>query len=334
VNLKTLPKVELHCHLDGILDTGMVRDICQADPEFPIQPGELEQAYPIDDVESFFRWWDYIDPIQGRLACFYPILGRYIERLKAQNVRYSEIMITTGDFPRDTGKAVEEVAALREWVTAQEAGDVQVEFLAALGRHKSPQAIECLAESVLALHTHGLIVGVALVGPEPGNPVKPLHKTFARFHQAGLGIEIHAGEWCGPESIRDALAYGYPDRIGHGISLFQDPGLIEQFLERQIHVELCPTSNLKTGSISAIEEHPVGEARALGLNFSINTDDPGPFECSMESEYELLSSVFRFDANDFQRIYHNSLGARFQPELRIPSSSPGEEYAKLYQRGR
>jgi len=327
MNPDAWPKVELHCHLDGILDVEMARDIHRQDPTFPIQPGELERAYPIDDIESFFRWWDFIDPIQGRLACFYPILGRHIERLKAQNVRYAEIMIVTGDLPRDSAAAVTEVTALREWVTAQEAGEVQIEFLVALARQKSPEAIAHLAERVLALYERGLIAGVALVGPEPGQPVKRLHETFARFHEAGLGIEIHAGEWCGPESIWDALEYGYPDRIGHGVSLFQDPALVERFLERRIHIELCPTSNLKTGSISSIEEHPVGKARELGLNFSINTDDPGPFECSMASEYGLLSRVFGFGDKDFERIYDNSLGARFQPELRIPSPSPGEEHA-------
>jgi adenosine deaminase len=134
-----------------------------------------------------------------------------------------------------------------------------------------------------------------------------------------MGIEIHAGEWCGPESVWDALEHGYPDRIGHGVSLFQDARLIDIFQERQIHVEMCPTSNLKTGSVSRLEHHPVGQARELGLNFSVNTDDPGPFKCSMLSEYEILSNVFGFEEDDFHKIYVNSLEARFQSELRIDS---------------
>jgi len=190
---KTLPKVELHCHLDGILDPTMAWEIYRNDPGFPIRLIEFERAYPITDYESFFRWWKFIEPIEGELAHFYPIL---------------------------------------------------------------------------ALYEAGLVVGVALAGPERGNPVKPFHKTITRFHEAGLGIEIHAGEWCGPESIWDALEHGYPHRIGHGVSLFQDPKLIGLFQERQIHLELCPTSNLKTGSIAQIEEHPIGRARELGLNFS------------------------------------------------------------------
>jgi adenosine deaminase len=132
-----------------------------------------------------------------------------------------------------------------------------------------------------------------------------------------VGIEIHAGEWCGPDSVWDALEHGYPDRIGHGIGIFQDPRLLDLVQERGVHIEMCPTSNLRTGSVACIEEHPIGRAREMKLDFSVNTDDPGPFGCSMESEYVLLTSAFGFTEEDFEAVYRNALGARFQPELHI-----------------
>ncbi len=317
MDLKSLPKAELHCHLDGVLDPTMLWDIRRADPAFPIDPREFERAYPVRDLESFWNWWRFIDPIEGELDHFYPILGRYIERLKAQNVRYSEIMIASGELPRDHVEAIEKVRAFREWVKQQEGEELQVEFLLAFARSRSPENVAGLVDKFLALYEADLIVGVAIAGPDPGNPIKPFQKTLARLHEAGLGIEIHAGEWCGPESVWDALEHGYPDRIGHGVSIFQDERLLDLARERRIHVEMCPTSNLKTGSVSRIEQHPVRLARDLGLNFGINTDDPGPFGCSVESEYELLARVFGFDSDDFATIYANSLGARFQPELRV-----------------
>jgi adenosine deaminase len=140
---------------------------------------------------------------------------------------------------------------------------------------------------------------------------------FPRFHEAGVGIEIHAGEWVGPESVWDALNYGFPDRIGHGVSLFEDEKLIALFQEKQIHIEMCPTSNFRTGSVSKLENHPIKRAHELGLNISVNTDDPGPFECSMNSEYDLLQSMFGFTEDDFKVIYNNSIGARFQKNLRV-----------------
>ncbi len=310
---KLSPKVELHCHLDGILDYNMLLDIQQEDPSFPIIPGEFKQAYPVTNFESFINWWNFTKPIEGKLKYFRPIISKHIERLRAQNVKYSEIMIPCGKLLScDKIKTVERVSLFRDWVDNLESDDIQVEFLIVCGRNRSSEELEERVERILLLHENGLIAGVALAGLEKGYPVKPLHKFFTRLHEAGIRIEIHAGEWAGPESVWDALEYGYPDRIGHGVSLFQDEKLIEIIKERQIHIEMCPTSNLKTGSVSRIKEHPVQKAREIGLNFSINTDDPGPLGCSMESEYELLSEVFGFENDDFQRIYVNSLAARFQ----------------------
>jgi len=84
--MRALSKVELHCHLDGILDLGMAGDLRRSDPAFPILPEELEKAYPIVNIQSFFGWWDFIRPIEGTLTYYYPILGKHIERLKARKV--------------------------------------------------------------------------------------------------------------------------------------------------------------------------------------------------------------------------------------------------------
>src|SRR4030042_784683 len=124
---KTLPKAELHCRLEGILDPRMAWDIHRDDPMYPIHPGELERAYPVTDLQGFFRWRDFVRPIMDDLAYFYPILERHIARLKAQRVQYSEIMIAASEIPRvystryDSVAAIEKVGAFRRW--ADRAGD-------------------------------------------------------------------------------------------------------------------------------------------------------------------------------------------------------------------
>jgi adenosine deaminase len=304
--------------MEGILDRAMLASIRQELPEYPVDPPLFEQAYPVRDFEGFLHWWDYTRPTWDALSNFYPILKRYIVGLIAQHVRYAEIMIAFSVLPGDPAAAIDQMTALCEWVDRLEEGVIQVEFLITLGRNRPPELLVEREELILALHAAGLIVGVSLAGaPEQGFPVQPFQHTFDRFHEAGLGIEIHAGEWCGPESVWDALEYGHPDRIGHGVNLFADPRLVELFADRQIHIEMCPTSNLKTGSVKRIEEHPIRLARDLGLSFSVNTDDPGPFECTLDSEYALLADTFGFDEGDWQRIYANSLAARFQPQLRV-----------------
>lgn len=317
MDFNTLPKAELHCHLDGILSPAMLRDILLTDPTFPVDLDALARAYPVNGLDSFFAWQSHTAALKTRLALHYPIITRHIAHLKAQNVRYFELMVSHGSLPQDDGQAFEAMTAFREHVNTCEAGAIQVEFIFAVGRLRSPERMAASLPLVLRLFEAGLIVGIALAGPEIGNPVKPYAETFRRYHEAGLKIEMHAGEWVGAESVWDALEYGYPDRIGHGVSLFDDPRLIEHFQAGQLHIEMCPTCNLVTGSVQRFEDHPIARAKALGLNFSLNTDDPGIVACSMNSEYQRVTDVFGFTPDDWMQVYHNTLAARFQPDLRV-----------------
>jgi len=310
-----IPKVELHCHVDGIVDPPMLREIEARGISFPITAEALQAAYPVRNFDEFIKWFGMAEPIEEDTQHFKPILAAHIGRLIAQNVIYAEIMLGTSELPRDDGKLIEEFGKFREYVTGLEGGKIQVEFLVAVARNRPPEALEKLADRVIRLRAANLVFGIALAG-WPEVPIKPLSKTLARLHEAGVGIEIHAGEWAGPESVWDALENGFPNRIGHGVAVFQDPRLVERFQHDRIHIEMCPTSNVKTGSVARIEDHPVRRALELGLSFSVSTDDPGPFECSMESEYELLAGQFGFQERDFEVMTENALNARFQPLLR------------------
>lgn len=311
MNVSQIPKIELHCHLDGIISPGIVREIVIDHPDYPVQVDDFAAYLPVTDYESFVNWWQVSDLISGQLELYKPVLKQYLGQLKAQNVHYLELFVAAGELPSDVSAAIDAMQAFREWVNQEEAGQIQVEFLVAINRARTPESIKNVTEITLALYEKELVCGIAYAGPEKGHSVEKNHAMFAQFHEAGIGIEIHAGEWVGAESVRDALTSGFPDRIGHGVNLFQDERLIEIFQERQIHIEFCPTSNVKTGSINTIEAHPIQQARAAGLNFGISTDDPGPFECSMNSEYQLMVDTFGFTESDFQRIYDNCLNARF-----------------------
>lgn len=311
MDLNGLPKVELHCHLEGVLDPPMARAIRRESADFPVDPEALEAVYPVRDYDSFFEWFGPSFPLFREFRHYQPVIAHHLARLRAQNVRYAEIM--TGLPPPDLGLAVETFAALRGWMDCHQGDGLQIEMIFGLVRERPPEKIRLWKEILRELYERKLIVGVALVGREADGPVRPLRDLFAYWREVGLGIEIHAGEWCGPQSVRNALESGFPHRIGHGVALFQEPDLIALVQEREIHIEMCPTSNLLTGSIPRIEEHPIGRARELGLDFSVNTDDPGAFGCSMTSEYELLSERFGFEEPDFENLYRRSLAARFRP---------------------
>ena len=316
MDLSRLPKAELHSHLEGLLDVKMASTICRQYPDFPITSDELGNLSPVNDYPSFVRWLSYVEQLKSEFSWYFPILQEHIQRLKKQNVLYSEIMLSSGLLPWDKKTVVMQIRDLRNWVDYLEQGEIQIDFLLAFGRNRTLSEIVDILGIITSLREADLVVGVALAGSEPGRPLEQLEFIFRKCREMGLGIEIHAGETCGSKLIWDAITYGYPNRLGHGIALFSDKNLLSEIKARGIHVELCPTSNYRTQSVHTIGHHPIKIANRMKMNFSVNTDDPGPFQCSMLSEYELLFEIFGFDHNDFINIFENSINSRFQPQLR------------------
>jgi adenosine deaminase len=317
MDLERIPKVELHCHLDGIVDPAILRDLHSRGIDVGMSADELERAYPVNDFESFGRWFDAQKGFGSGVDAYRPILAAHAERLRAQNVVYAEIMVAASEISRGDGTDfVGHVRAFREYADELERSDLQIELIAGWNRRRTAEEGDEIAGRILALYEARLIAGVFLAGPEEDNPVQRFARAFTRFHDAGLPAEIHAGEWCGPESVWDALEYGRPRRIGHGVAIFEDPRLLERVRDERIHVEMCPTSNVCTGAVRSIEEHPIARARADGLTFSINSDDPGAFGCTLTGEMRLVAEAFGFTSGDFERIARDTLAARFQPKLR------------------
>lgn len=318
MDINAIPKVELHCHLEGIVSPQMSDSIRQHNPDFPLTAASFEGYYPVNTLAEFSRWWHIVQPLYNGIRHFYPVLEQYIHVLKIQNVHYFEVMAKFAHhLPDDSAAAIEIMQAFRERLNTQENGDIQIELMLMISRTDDVVIIEKSADMAITLYQAGLICGVSVAGLEVGYPVKSFTHIMQKLHDAGLKIEVHAGEWVGAESVWDALEYGYPDRIGHGVNLFDDERLIEHVLEHNIHIEFCPISNLNTESVARIEDHPIKKALDMGMNFSISTDDPGVFLNSLNDEFQLLVDTFGFTEADFLKIYENSLAARFVEEVRF-----------------
>ena len=321
------PKVELHCHLLGVITPALLEQIRRQGGATLVQPEALAEVHPVSDLESFRRWLEVLKPYQSAPAeLMRPVLEAHAAHLLAQNVLYAEVMLSPAMFPRERpSDLLEAFHRWRQWALSLEHNRLQMEFILVIPRTLAAEKLQSEVASFIELHRQGLIVGVALVGVETGESIQKFASSFQRLREAGLGIEIHAGEHSGPHSVRDALEYGKPHRLGHALSAFQDPALLEQIHRDQVHLEFCLTSNLRTGAIRHIHQHPIRCARDRGLSFSINTDDPGAFASSLAHEYELAAQAFHFDNEDFDAILRHSLAARFQPRLRyLKSDNQGE----------
>jgi aminodeoxyfutalosine deaminase len=135
------------------------------------------------------------------------------------------------------------------------------------------------------------VVGVGLGGLEADFPPEPYARFFELAKAEGLGSVPHAGEVAGPESIRGALEALHADRLRHGIRAVEDPALVEELRERGIVLDVCPVSNVRTGAVSALEEHPLKDLAASGIRCTVNTDDPAMFDTDLTREHDAARAL-------------------------------------------
>ncbi len=166
------------------------------------------------------------------------------------------------------------------------------------------------------------VAAFGIGGDEIKGPPELFAEVFARAAEHGLHLTAHAGESAGPESIWGALNLK-AERIGHGLTAEKDPELIEELAERQIPIEVCVTSNLRTGCCPDIAQHPVRRYFDEGLMLTLNSDDPAMFRTSLVDEYRLVQEHFGFSDDHLRELARNSFEASFLPagkESRIPKS--------------
>jgi adenosine deaminase/aminodeoxyfutalosine deaminase len=161
------------------------------------------------------------------------------------------------------------------------------------------------------------VVGIGIGGDEAKAPPEMFREQYAYAAAQGLRLTAHAGESAGPESIWGALNLG-AERIGHGLAAHQDPELIEEMAQRQVPIEICLTSNLKTGCCLQLHDHPVRKYFDQGLMITLNSDDPAMFRTTLNREYELAQSEFGFNDEHLRELARNSFEASFlQAEKKV-----------------
>jgi adenosine deaminase len=306
-------KVELHCHLDGLVDRPMLEALAARGHRTEVDLAAVDRSVPVRSMDGWLReYTPLVEPAMAPVDRFVPILEIHVENLIRQRVVYAEIMVSRLLLlPGGEAEMVQRFEALRAAADRASGDRTEIRFLVAIGRG-SIERTERQAARILRLARTGLVVGVAIAGDENACTIRSLVPFIDRFRDAGLQIEIHAGEMAGPESVWDAIEHGHPDRLGHGTRAFEDPRLVDRIGELGLHLELCPTSNVCLGVIPSFEHHPIARARDLGLSFSVNTDDPGPFGCTLTSELRLLEGI-GFRRADFDRIRTDAMAARFGP---------------------
>lgn len=306
--VRELPKVQLHCHLEGTVSAETFRELAAHHRlESARAAGPLEDTYAFATFRDFLLTFAEVCKTLQHPDDYARIARDYARTALAQNVRYAEIFISPSVwtfFHRELDVRAC-VAAIRSAIDAEtKPHGVEIALICDLTRNFGVERAEATARIAVALAEAGLgVVGVGLGGDEANFPPALYAEAFAYARAHGLHAVAHAGEAAGAESVRDAIEILHAERIGHGVRALEDPAVVALLVERQIALEVCPTSNRLTGAARAGTPHPIGALDVAGVRCTLDADDPELFSTSLEHEYELVTewlgeaAVLRFARN-------------------------------------
>jgi adenosine deaminase/aminodeoxyfutalosine deaminase len=318
--MRTLPKAELHLHLEGSIEPETLHEL-----DHTTSVEEFRLLYQYADFDGFLKAFGAIGKRLRTPEDYGLITRRLLERLEAQSVRYAEIIVAAGVVLWKQQEFAPIFGAIRKAATGS---PVETRWILDAVRQFGPDHVQKVAELAAERVNEG-VIAFGIGGSEERGPAAWFRETFAFAKSAGLHLTAHAGESMGPESIRAALDLG-AERIGHGIAAAQEADLMRELRERDIPLEICITSNLVTGVVKRIEEHPVRRLFDAGVPITLNTDDPAMFRCTLAGEYALAARAFGFSEAELRGIAENGFRYAFTnasvnrcPARRItPRSAP------------
>ena len=312
---RDLPKVELHLHLEGAAPPAFIRGLARE------KHMDLSGLFTEDGSYRFTDFWDFLKVYEAATSTLQTpedygrLTKAVLEESASHGVVYSETFLSP-DFcgGRDIGAWREYLHAIREAADeAERDAGITLRGIITCIRHFGPEKAKQTA--LCAAETAGdWIVGFGIAGDEKIGKPRDFLWSFDCAREAGLRITAHAGEWGGPDSVRDALNDLNPERIGHGVRAIEDMALVEELAERGTVLEVCPGSNMALGLFPSWRKHPIGTMFDRGVKVTISTDDPPFFHTTMMREYDRLAEAFDWDEGVFRQIARTSLDAAFCDE--------------------
>src|ERR1700760_2392587 len=316
--IRSLPKAELHLHLEGTVSPETLVELSQRHEGETLTLARARSLYRYTDFSGFLMAFKAVSEHLRTAADYELITYRMLQHLAAQGVVHAEVTVSVGvvyywrrvEFePLFAGMEAARVRAERQF-------GITLYWIFDAVRHFGPEEAARVFRKAAELRKESpSIIGIGIGGDERRTGAEPFRDLYQEAREAGLRLTAHAGETVGPESIWAALNIG-AERIGHGLSAHQDPDLMEVLAERQVPIEVCVTSNLRTGCCPTLEDHPVRRYFDAGLMVTLNSDDPAMFLSALQDEYRLVHETFGFTEEHLRELAANSIEASFLPAAR------------------
>jgi adenosine deaminase len=312
-----VPKAELHVHLEGTATPELVRRIA-ARNGLAVPPGVFSapDRFAWRDFLDFLQTYDLVASLIRTAEDYRDITYEYLASCAADDAIYVEVTAST-DHARAAGMTE---AQLWEGIAAgiddaRRDHGIEARILAVAVRNYGLPAAVAVAEHV-ASRPHPYVVGFSLAGDEAGYPPGPFAEAYRIVADAGLGCTVHAGEWAGAASVREAIELPV-SRVSHGVRAIEDPGLVAELARRGLTLEVCPTSNVVLGVFPSFAEHPFPVLREAGVALTLGSDDPPYFGASVGGEYAVVREHFGLSEEDLLALTRTAVEASFaEPTLR------------------
>jgi adenosine deaminase/aminodeoxyfutalosine deaminase len=313
--LRRLPKAELHLHLEGTVAPETLVELSERHPAGRLTLEQARALYRYVDFSGFLMAFKAITERLLAADDYELITWRMAQALAAQGVVHAEVYVSVGVVYYWRRVEFEPLFAgmERSRLRAERELGITILWIFDAVRHFGvEEAARVFAKAAEMRREHASIVGIGIGGDERRTGAEPFRELYAEARDAGLRLTAHAGETAGPESIWGALNIG-AERIGHGLSAQYDAELMEVLAERQVPIEICITSNVRTGSCASFAEHPVRRYFDSGLMITLNSDDPTLFGSDLAREYRLAEEEFQFTQEQLRELASNSIEASFLP---------------------
>ena len=301
-----LKKTELHVHLEGSVEP---ETLLELDPALDAE--ELRRLYEYSDFLGFLRSYKWINLRLTRPEHFALITRRLLERLERENVLYVELNLSVGVW---LWRKLEFEPYFAAVVAEAERSPLRVRFIFDAVRQFGVDAGWEVARLAAVNQAQG-VLGFGIGGDESKGPAKDFQEVFSWAKREGLHLAPHAGEVAGAQSVWDALECG-AERIGHGIRSIEDSVLVSHLASRRIPLEVCISSNVRTGAVASLSEHPVRRLFDAGVPITLNTDDPPMFGTTLEHEYWLAADEFGFSEVELRAVARNGFEFAFDESAR------------------
>lgn len=314
-----MPKVELHRHLEGSLrlstlveigqqygmeveDAEALRPFVQMMPNEPRNPSRFLSKF--HTLRQFYR----TEAIVERLV------REVVEDAAADHIRYLELRFTPRALCSTIGCSMSDMVELvcEAGNTAAKQTGLELRYIVSMNRHEAVEVGEATLDAALMHRARG-VVALDLAGDEANFSVHPFYDIFYHARQVGLYITVHAGEWAGAQSVRDALEVLRAHRIGHGLNSVYDRDVLTELVARGTALELCPTSNLLSGIVESLPLHPIHQLTERGVTTTLNTDDPLVCDITLSQEMLRLMQAFNLTLDDLKQYMLRAARHAFLP---------------------